>query len=79
MLQAWLEATRALRLRDAPIPVPARGEVVVRVRVALTCGTDLKTYRRGHAKLPFGLFGHEGQGRLLPSARGCRICRSGSA
>ena len=65
MLQAWLDAPRALRLQDAPIPVPNAGEVVVRVRVALTCGTDLKTYRRGHAKLPFGRFGHEGAGEVV--------------
>jgi L-iditol 2-dehydrogenase len=65
VLQAWLDAPRALRLQDVPIPVPDSGEVVVRVRVALTCGTDLKTYRRGHAKLPFGRFGHEGAGEVV--------------
>jgi L-iditol 2-dehydrogenase len=70
MLQAWLDAPRALRLQDVPIPVPESGEVVVRVRVALTCGTDLKTYRRGHAKLPFGLFGHEGAGEIVAVGEG---------
>jgi L-iditol 2-dehydrogenase len=70
MLQAWLDAPRALRLQDAPIPIPEPGEVVVRVRVALTCGTDLKTYRRGHAKLPFGLFGHEGAGEVVAVGEG---------
>ena len=43
-------------------PDPRPGEIVVEVQAALTCGTDLKTYRRGyHAKmlaLP-ALFGHE--------------------
>ncbi|OYT70579.1 MAG: alcohol dehydrogenase, partial [Armatimonadetes bacterium JP3_11] len=70
MLQAWLSAPRALSLRDAPIPEPNAGEVVVRVRLALTCGTDLKTYRRGHAKLPFGLFGHEGAGEVAALGAG---------
>ncbi|BCW95610.1 MAG: alcohol dehydrogenase catalytic domain-containing protein [Fimbriimonadales bacterium] len=70
MLQAWLDAPRMLRLQDAPIPVPEPGEVVVRVRVALTCGTDLKTYRRGHAKLPFGAFGHEGAGEVVAVGAG---------
>ncbi|GIV10617.1 MAG: sorbitol dehydrogenase [Fimbriimonadales bacterium] len=70
MLQAWLEAPRALSLRDAPIPEPGTGEVVVRVRLALTCGTDLKTYRRGHARLPFGLFGHEGAGEVAALGAG---------
>jgi L-iditol 2-dehydrogenase len=65
MLQAWLSAPRELSVRDVPIPEPDAGEVVVKVRLALTCGTDLKTYRRGHAKLPFGLFGHEGAGEVV--------------
>lgn len=38
------------------------GEVVVEIKAVLTCGTDLKTYKRGHPllmkKTP-GLFGHE--------------------
>lgn len=70
MLQAWLEAPRALTLREPPIPEPQAGEVVVRVQLALTCGTDLKTYRRGHAKLPFGLFGHEGAGEIAALGAG---------
>jgi len=70
VLQAWLDAPRVLRLQEAPIPTPQSGEVVVRIRVALTCGTDLKTYRRGHAKLPFGRFGHEGAGEVVAVGEG---------
>lgn len=70
MLAAWLSAPRALELRELPVPEPALGEVVVRVRIALTCGTDLKTYRRGHAKLPFGAFGHEGAGEIVALGEG---------
>ncbi|GBC93082.1 D-arabitol-phosphate dehydrogenase [bacterium HR15] len=65
MLQAQLIAPRELILRDVPVPKPRAGEVLVKVRVALTCGTDLKTYRRGHAKLPLGPFGHEGAGEIV--------------
>lgn len=64
MRQAVLRAPRALDLADVPVPVPGRGEVVVRIRAALTCGTDLKTYRRGHPRLPFGPFGHEAAGDI---------------
>lgn len=43
-----------------PDPVPGPGEVVVRVRAALTCATDLKLLRRGHPKVPFPVtLGHE--------------------
>lgn len=40
----------------------AKGEILVKIKSALTCGTDVKTYRRGHPVLiksvPSG-FGHE--------------------
>lgn len=43
-----------------PDPEPGPGEVVVAVRAALTCGTDLKAYLRGHPQIPMpGPFGHE--------------------
>ena len=51
-----------LRVEDVPRPEPADGDVLVRVEVALTDGTDLKTYRRGHPRLLRSLpspFGHE--------------------
>jgi L-iditol 2-dehydrogenase len=64
MRQAVLRAPHKLDLAEVPLPAPARGEVVVRVRAALTCGTDLKTYRRGHPRLPFGPFGHEAAGDI---------------
>jgi L-iditol 2-dehydrogenase len=64
MRQAILRGPRALDLVELPVPVPGPGEVVVRIRAALTCGTDLKTYRRGHPRLAFGPFGHEGTGDI---------------
>jgi L-iditol 2-dehydrogenase len=51
-----------LRLEDVPRPEPGPGDVLVQVEVALTDGTDLKAFRRGHPvlfpSLP-SLFGHE--------------------
>ena len=50
-------------LRDVPVPACGPGEVLVRVRAALTCGTDVKIARRGHPKIPFPLtLGHEWAG-----------------
>lgn len=62
MRQAHLTAPRTIEWRDYAAPRPGPGEILVDIRAALTCGTDLKTYRRGHPKLEFGPFGHEGSG-----------------
>ncbi len=51
-----------LRVEQLPIPTAGPGELVVKVGAALTCGTDLKVYRRGyHAMMltPPIPFGHE--------------------
>ena len=51
-----------IRLEDVPRPEPGEGDVLVQVEVALTDGTDLKAYRRGHPRLLASLpspFGHE--------------------
>ncbi|WP_433964161.1 alcohol dehydrogenase catalytic domain-containing protein [Tunturiibacter gelidiferens] len=62
MTAAVLYGKEDLRLERVAIPQAGAGELVVRVGAALTCGTDLKVYRRGyHAKMlnPPILFGHE--------------------
>lgn len=54
-----------IRYEDVPVTPPKEGEVVVKIKAALTCGTDVKTFRRGHPvlikKIPSG-FGHEFSG-----------------
>ncbi|HTE17788.1 MAG TPA: alcohol dehydrogenase catalytic domain-containing protein, partial [Armatimonadota bacterium] len=53
------------RLERVPVPPVGPGEVRVRVGAALTCGTDLKVFRRGyHARMivPPAIFGHEWAG-----------------
>jgi L-iditol 2-dehydrogenase len=62
MNAAVLYGKQDVRIERVPVPQAAAGEIVVRVRAALTCGTDLKVYRRGyHAKMlkPPIPFGHE--------------------
>lgn len=55
-----------IELRTVSIPEPATGEILVRVRAATTCGTDVKTYRRGHPKFPPPfIFGHEFGGDIV--------------
>ncbi|MBV8170907.1 MAG: alcohol dehydrogenase catalytic domain-containing protein [Candidatus Eremiobacteraeota bacterium] len=62
-----------------PSPQPGPGELLVRVRAALTCGTDLKTYRRGHPKLQFGPFGHEASGDVVAVGRDVKGFKPGDA
>ena len=70
-----------LRLEDVPRPEPtAEGDVLVQVEVALTDGTDLKAFRRGHPVLlgpPPSPFGHEFCG--VDVATGQRVVAANSA
>jgi L-iditol 2-dehydrogenase len=62
MLAAVLYGQEDVRIEQVPVPHAGPGELIVRVSAALTCGTDLKVFRRGyHAKMiqPPALFGHE--------------------
>ncbi len=81
MRQVFLLGPRRLEIREVPVPEPGHGEVVLRVEVALTCGTDLKTYRRGsHPKIPVpGPFGHEYTGRVAAVGPGVQGFREGDA
>ena len=78
MRAARLYAPGDLRIEDVPKPQPGPGEVLVQVEVALTDGTDLKTYRRGHPLLlreSPAPFGHE----LCGIVDGRRVVAANSA
>ncbi|WP_231495781.1 zinc-binding dehydrogenase [Paucisalibacillus sp. EB02] len=52
-----------IKLETISVPRPGKGEIVIRNKVALTCGTDVKTYVRGYPLLePPIPFGHEAAG-----------------
>jgi L-iditol 2-dehydrogenase len=60
MRAALFYGPKDVRLETVDAPRAGAGEVIVKVEVALTCGTDLKTFQRGHPVLlkrfpsPFG-------------------------
>ena len=69
-----------LRDERVPVPEPAAGEVVLRIDAALTCGTDVKTLRRGHpVMIPHvpTVFGHEFAGTVAAVGAGVRGVREG--
>lgn len=69
-----------LELREMPIPLPDDDGVVVRIRAALTCGTDLKTFLRGHPKFQMPmLFGHEFAGEIARVGAAVTNLREGDA
>lgn len=78
-MRSWvlLEPGR-LELREVEPPRPQPDGIVVRVRRALTCGTDLKTYLRGHPKFSLpGVFGHEFSGEVSAVGRDVAGWREG--
>ncbi len=73
MQAAVLYGKEDVRLESVAVPSIGPGELLVRVRAALTCGTDVKVFRRGyHAKMirPPALFGHEMAGDVVDVGEG---------
>lgn len=69
--KAMWYAPMDLRLEEIDIPPLNEGEILVKVQVALTCGTDIKIYRRGHPLItpPYPL-GHEFSGVVVDIGKG---------
>lgn len=73
MQAAILHGREDVRIESVPVPKAAAGELIVEVGAALTCGTDLKVFRRGyHARMivPPALFGHELAGTVVQAGSG---------
>src|SRR5436309_12481225 len=62
MMAAVLYGREDLKIEKVEIPAVGAEDLLVRVKVAVTCGTDFKVWRQGHhARMitPPALFGHE--------------------
>ncbi len=90
MTAAVLYGREDLKIESVDIPTLAADEVLVRVKVALTDGTDLKVWKQGfHARMitPPAVFGHELSGVVETIGRevngglkvGSRVVPSNSA
>jgi len=80
MTAAVLYGKEDVKIEKVPIPRLDDGEVLIKVQVALTCGTDLKVYQRGyHARMivPPALFGHELAGVIEEAGPSVRSLRRG--
>ncbi len=79
-LSAWLTGAERIELREAPVPQPGPGELLISIGAAVTCGTDVKVYRRGgHPQMlevpsPFG---HELAGTVIGCGAGVENWQEG--
>lgn len=79
-MAAVLYGKENLKVESVPVPEIGRDDVLVRVKTALTCGTDVKVFRRGyHARMivPPALFGHELAGDIVSVGENVRGFRPG--
>jgi L-iditol 2-dehydrogenase len=61
-----------VRFEETDIPKVGPGEALVKIKSALTCGSDLKTYKRGHPTMIVdgSVFGHECSGDIVELGKG---------
>jgi len=80
MKAAVLHGKENIRIEEIAESPLKSGEVRVRIEAALTCGTDLKVFKRGyHAKMivPPSVFGHELAGTICEVAADIRDWKIG--
>ena len=73
MLAARLHGKRDLRVEDVPRPSVGPDEVLLRVRSASICGTDIRMFENGRGKgpnLPPLILGHEMSGQIAAVGSG---------
>jgi 2-desacetyl-2-hydroxyethyl bacteriochlorophyllide A dehydrogenase len=77
MLAAFCPGKETIEVREAPVPAPGPGEVLLRVRACGICGTDLHTYR-GELPLPPTVSpGHEFAGDVAALGEGVKGFETG--
>jgi len=80
MIAVELVRPGEIAVREVPVPHPGPGELLLRVECALTCGTDLKTFRRGHPRISLPApMGHEASGVVAAIGAGVDGFREGDA
>jgi L-iditol 2-dehydrogenase len=75
MMAAVLYGKEHLQVEPVAVPTIGSGDILVQVKVALTCGTDVKVFRRGyHARMivPPAVFGHELAGDVVAVGKDVR-------
>jgi len=80
VLAARLYGKKDLRVEDVPTPSPETGEILLKVRSASICGTDVRMYQNGRsgagAESPL-ILGHEISGEVAATGGGIGAYRQG--
>jgi L-iditol 2-dehydrogenase len=69
-----LDHPGCLGLKHVARPSAGPGELLIQVKAATTCGTDLKAFLRGHPQIPMpGPLGHEYSGVVVEAGAGAKF------
>jgi threonine dehydrogenase-like Zn-dependent dehydrogenase len=82
MTGAYLPGNSTVVLREAPVPVPGHGEVLIRTKSSTICGSDIRAIYHEHlGKGPEGyqdkIAGHEPAGQIVACGPGLRRFKMG--
>jgi threonine dehydrogenase-like Zn-dependent dehydrogenase len=82
MQAAFLPGDSTVELKSVPVPEPAHGEVLIRVKASTICGSDIRCIYHEHlGKGPEGyqgvIAGHEPSGQIVKAGAGCRRFQAG--
>ncbi|HBY63113.1 MAG TPA: alcohol dehydrogenase [Solibacterales bacterium] len=82
MLAAYLPGDSTTELREAGVPTPGHGEVLLRMKASTICGSDIRCIYHEHlGKGPEGyqgvIAGHEPAGQIVETGPGCRRFQAG--
>jgi len=73
-----LHSPGVMTLERCAVPRLQANDVLIRVEAVLTCGTDLKAYRRGHPIIPLPMtIGHEYSGEVVATGKGVTTFHEG--
>ncbi len=68
MKAAVYEGKETICIREVPDPVVKEGEVLLKIEACCVCGSDRRTFRHGHEKIPPPrILGHEFCGTVVES------------
>jgi L-iditol 2-dehydrogenase len=78
MIQAVMTSPGAIEFREVPVPEPAAGELLLRMKRIGVCGSDIHVYHGKHALTPYPVVqGHEVSGVVEKAGPGVRGFRPG--